>query len=156
MKIFTGSESLFVDTWGWLVLANEKDPKNHSVVQMQQESEERGRRWITSDYVLDEAVTRLFPEMGFQRAKEFFEAIFASAEGGSLVIETIDSARFQAAWRLRFRYKDKPRISFTDVTSFVVMREAGIRHCANRRRPFRSRRPRVPHPSVGRPPPCHC
>ena len=31
--------------------------------------------------------------------------------------------RFSAAWRLRLRYHDKPRISFTDLTSFVVMRE---------------------------------
>ena len=31
-----------------------------------------------------------------------------------------------AGRRLRLRYHDKPRISFTDLTSFVVMRELGL------------------------------
>jgi predicted nucleic acid-binding protein len=42
-------------------------------------------------------------------------------------VEPIDSDRFARAYRLRLRYKDKPRISFTDLTSFVVMTELGIR-----------------------------
>jgi predicted nucleic acid-binding protein len=128
MKTFTGSEPLFIDTWGWLVLAKEKDPSFREVARLSRQSAERGGRWITSDYVLDEALTRLFAGSPFQQAKEFFEAIFDSKARGSLIIETINSERFQAAWRLRLRYKDKPRISFTDLTSFVVMRQAGIRH----------------------------
>lgn len=36
--------------------------------------------------------------------------------------------RLSRAWRLRLRYRDKPRISPTDLTSFVVMRELGLRH----------------------------
>ncbi|HXA63842.1 MAG TPA: hypothetical protein VNV82_01755 [Bryobacteraceae bacterium] len=31
------------------------------------------------------------------------------------------------AWKLRLRYKDKPKVSFTDLTRFVVMRENHIR-----------------------------
>jgi len=42
-------------------------------------------------------------------------------------VEPITSERFAGACRLRLRYKDKPRISFTDLTSFVVMTELGIR-----------------------------
>jgi uncharacterized protein len=38
-------------------------------------------------------------------------------------IEHVTPERFSSAWRLRLRYHDKPRISFTDLTSFVVMRE---------------------------------
>ncbi len=128
MKTYTGSEPLFIDTWGWLVLAKERDPSYHDAARLRRQSDEHGGTWITSDYVLDEAITRLFAGSPFQQAREFFAAVFASAERGSLIIETINSARFQAAWKLRLRYKDKPRISFTDLTSFVVMREAGIRH----------------------------
>jgi predicted nucleic acid-binding protein len=42
------------------------------------------------------------------------------------VIERVDPDRFDKAWNLRLRYKDKPRVSFTDLTSFVV-RESHIR-----------------------------
>ena len=34
--------------------------------------------------------------------------------------------RFQWAWQLRTKYRDKPKISFTDFTSFVVMQDLGI------------------------------
>jgi predicted nucleic acid-binding protein len=40
-----------------------------------------------------------------------------------VAIERITPERFHAAWQLRLRYRDKPRISFTDLTSFVVMKE---------------------------------
>jgi len=38
----------------------------------------------------------------------------------------INHARFKLAQALRIRYHDKPAISFTDLTSMVVMREFGI------------------------------
>jgi predicted nucleic acid-binding protein len=44
-----------------------------------------------------------------------------------LAVESIAANRFRKAYALRLRYRDKPRISFTDLTSFVVMQELGIR-----------------------------
>jgi len=43
-------------------------------------------------------------------------------------VEHVTRERFSRAWRLRLRYREKPRISFTDLTSFVIMRELGLRH----------------------------
>ena len=127
MKSSTASELLFVDTWGWLVLANSKDPDNQQVLNLRVQFANRGLPWVTSDYVLDETLTRLFASTPFTRARHFVELIFDAQSIGSLIIETIGPDRFQSAWKLRLRYKDKPRISFTDLTSFVVMRELGIR-----------------------------
>jgi predicted nucleic acid-binding protein len=42
-------------------------------------------------------------------------------------VEPVTPERFARAYRMRLRYRDKPRISFTDLTSFVVMSELGIR-----------------------------
>ena len=128
MKSSTRSDLLFIDTWGWLVLSNDKDPSHLRVVSLRQQCTERRLPWITTDYVLDETLTRLFAATPFSKAREFAEGIFESQQLGTLIIETISSERFAAAWKLRLRYKDKPRISFTDLTSFVVMRESGIRH----------------------------
>jgi predicted nucleic acid-binding protein len=80
----------------------------------------------TTDYVLDEVITLLFRREVFSEATRFAEVLFAGASLGSLIVERITSRRFVAAWELRKRLQDKPRISFTDLTSIVVMQELGI------------------------------
>jgi predicted nucleic acid-binding protein len=76
--------------------------------------------------VLDETFTRLFAGAPFPKARRFCEAILEASQMGSLAVECVTRERFQAAWQLRLRYRDKPRISFTDLSSFVVMKELGI------------------------------
>jgi len=127
MKNSTESEPLFIDTWAWLVLANDKDPSYTSVLDLRMHSTRHNVLWMTTDYVLDEALTRLFASTHFNKAVKFVDGIFQAQKIGSLVIEPIDPQRFDNAWKLRLRYKDKPKISFTDLTSFVVMRENHIR-----------------------------
>lgn len=127
MKSSTATEPLFVDTWGWLVLANDRDPAFDAVAELRRQYAENGQ-WVTSDYVLDETITRLFAATPFRQAETFCKAIFETQKAGVLGIEPIHTKRFDEAYRLRLRYRDKPRISFTDLTSFVVMRELGIRH----------------------------
>jgi predicted nucleic acid-binding protein len=83
--------------------------------------------WVTTDYVLDETMKRLFSAAPFAKARLFFEGLFEASRQGLLDIEHVTPERFIRAWRLRLRYHDKPRISFTDLTSFVVMRELGLR-----------------------------
>jgi preprotein translocase subunit Sec63 len=51
------------------------------------------------------------------------EGIFKAAERSHLTIERVTSERFAAAWKLRQRFQDKPKISFTDLTSMIIMRE---------------------------------
>ena len=129
MKSSTGSDlpQLFIDTWAWLVLTDDHDPAYAEVVQLRRRYQEARRPWITTDYVLDELITRLFPRRPFANAEAFCEGLFEAEREGRLVIERITPERFQRAWQLRRRYRDKPRISFTDLTSFAVMRELGIR-----------------------------
>jgi predicted nucleic acid-binding protein len=83
---------------------------------------------VTTDYVLDETITRLFAAAPFHHEQTFCKGIFDSQRARTVVIESIHEQRFQDAYRLRLRYRDKPRVSFTDLTSFAVMQELGIRH----------------------------
>jgi predicted nucleic acid-binding protein len=117
---------IFVDTWGWIALGHRKNPRHYEVKGFYQEMRKEGSRVYTSDYVLDEVVTLLFRREAFDEAVRFMEGIFAAAEQGHLTIERITSERFSAAWRLRRRFKDKTRISFTDLTSMAVMEERGL------------------------------
>ncbi len=115
-----------MDTWAWLVLANDRDPHFQSVSRIRADVAGHANNWITTDYVLDETMTRLFSVTPFARARRFTEAIFEASSQGLVDIEHVTPERFSDAWRLRLRYRDKPRISFTDLTSFVVMRELGL------------------------------
>lgn len=119
---------LFVDTWGWLVLANKNDPAFRSVSKLREESAGLSGAWVTTDYVLDETITRLFTVSRSTNARRFLEGVFEASRQGLLDIEHVTPERFRIAWRLRIRYKDKPRISFTDLTSFAVMRELGLQN----------------------------
>lgn len=77
--------------------------------------------------MLDEVITLLFLREAFEEAVRFMEGIFQASEGGQLTVERITSERFVSAWRLRKRFQDKPRISFTDLTSMAPMEEQGIK-----------------------------
>jgi predicted nucleic acid-binding protein len=121
------AERLFIDTWGWLVLANGRDPAFGVVSGFRASVAGQRGAWVTTDYVLDESMTRLFAAAPFAEARRFFEGIFEASRQGLLDIEHVTPERFSGAWRLRLRYRDQPRISFTDFTSFVVMRELGLR-----------------------------
>lgn len=121
-------ERVFIDTWGWLVLANDRDPAFADVSGLRAGAAGQPGAWVTTDYVLDETLTRIFMTTPFAVARRYAEGIFEASRQGMLDIEHVTPERFSRAWRLRVRYHDKPRISFTDLTSFAVMQELKLRH----------------------------
>jgi len=122
----SGPGRCFIDTWAWLVLANDRDPAFPAVRDLRTYAGSAPGAWVTTDYVLDETIARLFARVAFANARRFCEAIFESSQLGLVDIEHVTPERFRSAWRMRSKYRDKPAISFTDMTSFVVMRELGI------------------------------
>ena len=126
MTTSTGDLRLFVDTWGWIALADDREALHARAVAERRKRTAPGML-VTTDYVLDETFTRLFSRADFAKATAFSQAVFASASVGLLAIERIDAERFETAYRMRLRYRDKGRISFTDFTSFIVMKELNIR-----------------------------
>ena len=48
-------------------------------------------------------------------------------EQGYLQVEWVTPERFEKAKILRLKYQDKPKISFTDLSSMVVMEELGLK-----------------------------
>lgn len=118
--------AVFVDTWGWIELGHRRAPRHDEVRRFYGSLVQQRVSIITSDYVLDETMTLLFRREVFSEAIRFVEAILSAAKQGWLVIERITSDRFASAWLLRQQFQDKPTISFTDLTSMVVMRDLGI------------------------------
>lgn len=114
---------VFIDTWGWIALGHRRESRHQEIRAFYQDLRTQRVVVYTSDYVLDEVVTLLFRREVFAEAVRFVEGLFTAATRGHLRLERITSERFATAWRLRLRFQDKPRISFTDFTSMVIMEE---------------------------------
>jgi predicted nucleic acid-binding protein len=121
------SVSIFVDTWGWAALGHRRDPHHERVEQVFERFHAESVPLVTSDYVLDELITLLYRREVVREATRFAETLFSAVERGELVVVRVTAERFQSAWLLRKRFRDKPRISFTDLTSMAIMKEQGIR-----------------------------
>ena len=119
-------DSAFIDTWGWVALGHRKDTRHYEVKALYKDLRSQSARLYTSDYVLDELITLLIRREVFKEAVRFIDGLFLAAEQGKLTIERITSDRVASAWVLRKKLQDKPRISFTDLTSMVLMKERGI------------------------------
>lgn len=116
---------LFVDTSAFLALVNEKD-NNHLAATRFLEEIKNGKvkikKIITSDYIIDETLTRIRYAVGHNEAVGWGQDIIASN-----VVEKVGVGRelFEPAWELFMTYEDK-KLSFTDSTSFAIMKMRGI------------------------------
>ena len=117
----------FYDTWGFIALANRGDPHHGLAVDTDRYLEEAGYVAVTSDYVFDETVTGLHAAAGARAALEFVDFTLASlAAGELLLLETNRERRERAIVMFRRLAPSLPRLSFTDCTSFALMRELEI------------------------------
>ena len=114
---------VFIDTWGWLALQDKREPRHQEVKNFYKEFRQRKGTVYTTDYVLDETITLLFRRLPFSTAKEFLKDIDQAVEEGYLHLERVTPERFNTAKDLRIKFQDKPRISFTDFTSMIIMSE---------------------------------
>ena len=114
---------LFVDTWGWLALADRNDTKHRVAADCYRERSQQRRHVVTSNFVLDELFSLLFLRLPFVEAAKFANAILASP---TVATELVSPDRFRTAMGYRLKFADKPRISFTDLTSMVIMKDLGI------------------------------
>src|ERR1039458_7692772 len=84
---------LFVDTWGWIVLADARDPRHDEVVALRRRHTENGIL-VTTDYVLDETFTRLYGGSPFAEAERFCSAVLRARDAGIVLGATVEEAGF--------------------------------------------------------------
>src|SRR3972149_7181989 len=131
------AERVLVDTWGWLALADDREPKHRNVRTLIRNLWQQAEAALTTDYVLDETFTLVFRRLPFVKAQRFVSTLDTAEQQGSLQVEHIGPERFALAKKLRLRFRDKPLISFTDLTSVVVMQELRIKRIVTADEPFR-------------------
>lgn len=117
---------LFIDTWGWLTLLDRRESRHQEVVGYYRDFRFQRGLAYTSDYVLDETITLLFRRLPFTTARESLNGIKQAITERYLVLVRITPEQFELAIQLRLKFQDKPRISFTDFISMVVMQERDV------------------------------
>lgn len=117
---------IFVDTGAWIAILNRRDQHYQEAVAIYNRLQQRQTRLLTTDYVIDETITRLRYDTNHSLAVMFFDRVELFIETGVLTVVEIDRDVFEKAIAL-FRQYDSARLSFTDCTSFVVCRENDIR-----------------------------
>ena len=118
--------AIFIDTWGWLNLFNRKERHHQQVSQLYRDIRQAAIGIVTTDYVLDEVYTMLFKRVPFETAQAALESLTQAIKDEYVTLEWITPERFEASQTLRLKFQDKPDISFTDLTSMVVMQECDI------------------------------
>lgn len=114
-------QSIFVDTGGWYAAIARKDHDHQAAKQFLSDNRSP---LITSDYVMDETVTLLQYRIGHSDAVKFLDALQASHQieliylTPSHIVETIKL----------FRNRPDKDWSFTDCSSFVLMREYKVQN----------------------------
>ena len=116
---------VFIDTWAWVALADQRDD-NHLIAQIaNDEILERDRKWVTSNFVLAEATTLIRYKVHHAAAVGFRRMANDLAINDLLTVMRLTQAQEQAAGEIFDRYREMD-LSFTDCTSFALMRELGI------------------------------
>ena len=126
-------KAVFVDTAGWMACADEADPAHQRARQARDATLEAGNVLVTTDYVIDETLTLIRVRLGLPAAKSWWSQLEGSSR---LRWEWIGETRAEKARHLFFRYRDKS-YSFTDCTSFVVMKEFKLKQALTTDRHFR-------------------
>lgn len=116
------SRDVFVDTSALYALVDKRDARNTAAREAVGVLVHAGRRLLTTDYVVAEAVNLANARGGSMVGRRVLDLIEQSA---GIRVEWIGIARFELTKAYFRKYADH-HYSFTDCTSFVVMRELRI------------------------------
>lgn len=113
---------VFVDTNGWIALSNKRDQLHQAAIATNRTLLRAGVRYVTSNFVLDETYTGLLGKGGHAIAVSFGEGV---RRANTIQVVHVNEELEEEAWNLFKRYSDK-EFSFTDCTSFIIMRQLKV------------------------------
>lgn len=116
---------VFVDTAGWYAVSSADDRWHQVATHYYLNMLDQRFRLLTSDYILDETITRLRYDVSHESALTFWRQIQPAIRTGVLTVLWVDSRTWTAAMSIFNRYEDQD-FSFTDCTSFVFAEEEAV------------------------------
>jgi predicted nucleic acid-binding protein len=113
---------LFVDTAGWMAMADAHDSRHTAFRTARDQWLEANGILIVSNYVVDETLTLIRIRLGLKAAENWWKLV---SESQRCRTEWVTPQRAEQAVRWFFSWRDQS-FSFTDCTSFVLMKELHI------------------------------
>lgn len=114
---------VFADTSALVARFVERDANHGSADRESRRLLREGRRFLTTNYVFDEVVTRVRTLAGYESSRIAGDALLTSRTMQRLYL---DEEWERRAWAFYQKYGDQ-KLSFTDATSMVVMKARGIK-----------------------------
>lgn len=116
-------KKVFVDTGAWIALAERNDVHHLQACAFADQLRRENAILITSDYVIDETITWLRYNASHKVATDFATQVVSS---DVTEIIYVDETNFNHAVELFIKYDDQ-KFSFTDCSSFILMRSNRIK-----------------------------
>lgn len=116
---------IFVDTSAWDAIADKGDDAHLSALKFRNEIVGK-YRLVTSSYILDEIYTLLLLNIGHTKTLDFKQKLDLLKSENVLDIVWIDEDIADQAWNIFQRFNVDKTWSFTDCTSFAVMKNMGL------------------------------
>ncbi len=104
-------------------MADPRDSCHGQAVRYYREFSRGAGEVLTSNFVLDETFTLLFGRRPHHEALRFSSGLLQSS---FIRIEVVTESRFHQAFELRKKFRDKPGISFTDLSTMAIMIELKV------------------------------
>jgi len=117
--------SVFVDTWAWFALTDHSSSDYEIAELTFDDLCEQNTELVTTNFVLAEATTLIRYKVHHAAAVGFRRMIRKLVSDNLLTVVHVMEAQEESAGEIFDRY-DTMDLSFTDCTSFVVMRELGL------------------------------
>ena len=115
-------QRVFVDTSAFIALLDPRDDCHAQAMRVEQSLASQAAHLVTTNFVLDETYTGLRGKIQHSAILRFRDSVRQSQQ---LKVIHITETLEDQAWEIFARYGDKD-FSFTDCTSFAVMRQLGI------------------------------
>jgi len=118
-------KQIFVDTSAWDAIADGGDP-NHEVALLFRDEIAGQCRLVVTNYILDELYTLLLMNIGYPRAVDFKRKLDVLIQEGVLEVVWVSKDIATEAWTVFEQFNVDKKWSFTDCTSYVVMKQRGF------------------------------
>jgi len=121
----TDPKRIFVDTSAWIEYLLVKEIHHKKVSDYVIKEVRAGSKFFTSDYVLDETLTRLITNQSIADAKNFKHYINEAEQQRNLLVLFTDEVVFNKAWEIFTKFSEH-KLSFTDATIVSYVRDIKI------------------------------